>query len=286
MFGYVRAQREELTVWQDTLYRAVYCGLCKEMGRCTGQCSRLSLSYDMVYLYLVRAALTGVVPQMQKQRCFLHPFRARQMLLHDAELAYAARVSALLTYGKLCDDLSDERGMKRFGKRMLRPVFGAAKQRADLSELYTRIDGLLAELSALEAEKLPSVDAPADIFGKLLAEVFAYGLDGNAEKIAREIGFRTGRWIYAVDAADDMDEDAKRGGYNPFLLLYGGKMDDEQRRYAAMAMQYDLSAAAAALDLADKSSLSPILQNIIYLGMPAAAEKAVREKEKHEQKSV
>lgn len=282
MFGYVRAQREELTVRQDTLYRAVYCGLCKEMGRCTGQCSRLSLSYDMVYLYLVRAALKGIQPQTQKQRCFLHPFRARQMLLHDEELAYAARVSALLTYGKLCDDLSDEKGVKRFCKRMIRPVFGAAKKRADLSELYAKIDGLLAELSELEAEKLPSVDAPAEIFGKLLAEVFAYGLSGGAEKIAREIGFRTGRWIYAVDAADDMDEDAKRGGYNPFLLLYGGEMDDEQRRYAAMAMQYDLSAAAAALDLADKSSLTPILQNIIYLGMPAAAEKAVREKEKHE----
>lgn len=282
MFGYVRAQRQELTVRQDTLYRAVYCGLCKEMGRCTGQCSRLSLSYDMVFLYLVRAVLTGVQPQAKKGRCLLHPFRARQMLVHDAELSYAARVSALLTYGKLCDDLSDEKGIKRFCKRLLRPVFGAAKKRAELTALYDRMEALLRELSALEAEKLPSVDAPAEIFGKLLAEVFAWGLSGDAEKIAREIGFRTGRWIYAVDAADDMDEDAKSGGYNPFLLLYGGAMDDEQRRYAEMAMQYDLSAAAAAIDLADKSNLTPIIQNIIYLGMPAAAKKAVREKENHE----
>lgn len=286
MFGYVRAQRQELTVRQDTLYRAVYCGLCKEMGRCTGQCSRLTLSYDMVYLYLVRAALTGIQPQTKMGRCFLHPFRARQMLVHDEELAYAARVSALLTYGKLCDDLCDEGGIKRFGKQLLRPVFGAAKKRADLADLYERIEALLCELSALETKKLPSVDAPADIFGKLLAAVFAYGLSGDAERIAREIGFRTGRWIYAVDAADDMDEDAKSGGYNPFLLLYGGAIDEEQRRYVAMAMQYDLRAAAAALDLAEKCSLTPIIENIIYLGMPAAAKKAVREKEKHEQESV
>lgn len=279
MFGYVRAQRQELTVRQDTFYRAVYCGLCREMGRCTGQCSRLTLSYDMVYLYLVRAALTGIQPQAKKGRCFLHPFRARQMLVHDEELAYAARVSALLTYGKLCDDLADERGIKRFGKRLLRPVFGAAKKRADLAVLYERMESLLSELSALEAQKLPSVDAPADIFGKLLAEIFAYGLDGDAEKIAREIGFRTGRWIYAVDAADDMDEDAESGGYNPFLLLYGGEMDAEQRRYAAMAMQYDLTAAAAALDLADKNSLTPIIENILYLGMPSSAQKALHKKE-------
>ena len=287
MFGYVRAMREELTVRQDTLYRAAYCGLCKEMGRCTGQCSRLTLSYDMVFLYLVRAALTGTKPQAKKGRCFLHPLRARQMLVSDKELSYAARVSALLAYGKLSDDLADEKGWRRFYKRLLRPAFGAAMARADLAELYARIEMLLQELARLEAEKQPSVDAPADVFGKLLAEVFAYGLEGDAEKIAREIGFRTGRWIYAVDAADDMDEDAKKGGYNPFLLLYGGEMDIEQRRYAEMAMQYDLTAAAAALDLAEKSDLLPIVQNIIYLGMPAAAKKALHKKEQQgEQESV
>ncbi|MBQ5390574.1 MAG: hypothetical protein IIU58_06685 [Clostridia bacterium] len=279
MFGYVRAQREELTVRQDTLYRAVYCGLCKEMGRCTGQCSRLTLSYDMVFLYLVRAALTNIQPQMKKGRCLLHPLRARQMLVSDKELSYAARVSALLTYGKLCDDLADEKGWKRFCKRMLRPIFGASKRRADLDALYTRMDALLSELSALEAKKLPSVDAPAEIFGKLLAEVFAHGLDGDAQKIAREIGFRTGRWIYAVDAADDLDEDAKSGGYNPFLLLYDGEIDEEQRRYIEMTMQYDLTALAAALDLAEKCDLMPIVHNILYLGMPASAKKALHKKE-------
>lgn len=286
MFGYVRASREDLTVRQDTLYRAAYCGLCKEMGRCTGQCSRLTLSYDMVFLYFVRASLTNIKPCMKKGRCFLHPLRARQILCHDQQLAYTARVSALLAYGKLCDDLADERGIKRFCKQLVRPSLGRAKQRADLAELYGLITERLTELSAIENEKLPSVDAPAEIFGRLLGDVFAYDLSGNAEKIAREIGFRVGRWIYAVDAADDMDEDKKSGGYNPFLFLYGGDIDEEQRRYIEMAMQYDLTAAAAAVDLVDESEMRKIVQNIIYLGMPAMAKRKIREKEKHEQKSV
>jgi len=270
MFGYVRAKREELTVRQDTLYRAAYCGLCKEMGRCTGQCSRLTLSYDMVFLYLVRTALRGMQPDVKKGRCLLHPLKKRQVVQSDAELQYAARVSALLTYGKLCDDLMDERGFKRFCKRTARPFFASAKKRADLSELYAKIEAHLSALSAVEEEKRPSVDAPAEIFGNLLADVFAYGLEGDAKKIAQEIGFRTGRFIYAADAADDMAEDAKKGNYNPFLLLYGGELTAEQRSVAEMAMRYDLQALAAAVDLIDGHPLLPILRNIIYLGMPAA----------------
>lgn len=274
MFGYVRARREELTVRQDTLYRAAYCGLCKEMGRCTGQCSRLTLSYDMVFLYFVRAALRGILPTAKKGRCFLHPLKARQILQRDAELSYAARVSALLSYGKLCDDLADEHGLKRFCKRMLRPFFAHAKRRADLADLYVGIEAHLAALSAIEAQKQPSVDAPAEVFGALLADVFAYGMEGDTEKLAREIGYRTGRFIYVADAADDIDEDAKKGGYNPFLLLYGSSPDREQREVIEMAMRFDLTALAAAIDLAETHPFTPLLQNIIHLGMPDAFHKS------------
>lgn len=278
MFGYVRTQKEDLRVRQDTLYRAAYCGLCREMGRCTGQCSRLSLSYDMVFLYLVRASLTGITPRVEERRCFVHPLRTRPTVMPDPELSYAARVSALLVYGKVQDDLADETGIRRLGKHLVRPFAAHAKKRAELDGLYDGTAALLTELSALEAEKRPSVDAPADLFGKLLAGIFAYGLDGDAEKIARQIGFRTGRWIYAVDAADDLDADAKNGSYNPFILLYGGEIDDDRRSVIGMSFKYDLKALAAAVDLMEDNDLTEIVRNIIYLGMPAAAEKALRRK--------
>ena len=46
MFGYVMPYVPTLQVQEYELYRAVYCGLCREMGRITGQASRLTLSYD------------------------------------------------------------------------------------------------------------------------------------------------------------------------------------------------------------------------------------------------
>ncbi len=284
MFGYVRAQREDLTVRNDTFYRAAYCGLCKEMGRCTGQCSRLTLSYDMVFLYLVRMAILGKKPFTKKGICLLHPFKKRLIVQSDDELRYAAKVSALLSYGKVCDDLADEKGIKRFLKKLAKPFFGMAKRRAALDELYKLIEEKLSALSKIESEKLPSVDAPAEVFGKLLADVFAFGFDKENATLAREIGFRTGRFIYAVDAADDIAEDKKSGSYNPFLLLYGGEIDKNQKNLIEMAMKYDLTALAAAVDLIDNSELVKIIKNIIYLGMPSAAHRVLGEKS--EQKSV
>ena len=280
MFGYVRAMREELTVRNDTLYRAAYCGLCREMGRCTGQCSRMALSYDVVFLYMVRTALLGGTPTLKKGRCLVHPLRKRPYVKGDKELEYAARVSALLTHGKICDDIADECGFKRFLKRILKIFSKAAKKRANLGTLYDKIEGYLCELSALEKEKLPSVDAPADIFGKLLGEVFAFGLSGGNEKIAREIGFRTGRWIYAVDGADDLEEDMKKGSYNPFLLLYG-EVDEDTKHLIEIALGGDLSRAAAAVDLVDENIFTPIINNILRLGMPNAARRALYKKEKN-----
>lgn len=285
MFGYVRARREDLTVKNDIFYRAAYCGLCKEMGRCTGRCSRMTLSYDMVFLYLVRSCIRGNVPAVKKGRCLLHPFRSRMIVKSDEELKFAARASALLFYGKVCDDLSDERGFRRFVKKFVKPFAAHAKKKADLDELYQKIEARLNELSALEEQRLQSVDAPAEIFGNLLADVFEYGLDGDEARLAREIGFRTGRWIYAADAADDIEDDKKNGSYNPFLLLYDGEIDGEQKNGIEMAMKYDLSAAAAATDLIDDSDILKIVKNIIYLGMPDALHRAFEKKHFKEQHS-
>lgn len=289
MFGYVRARRADLLVREDMLYRGVYCGLCRAMGRCTGQCSRLTLSYDMVFLYLVRASLVGVKPDVQPGRCAVHPFRRRPIARRDAELEYAARVSALLVYGKLCDDLADERGLRRFGKRLLAPAARRMRKRAGLDDLYAELCARLTELSAIEAEKRESVDAPADCFGRLLAAVFAHGLSGDAATIASAIGYRTGRWIYAVDAADDLAEDAKKGSYNPFLLLYGGMPGDAQRALMESAMRIDLVEIENACALIPESETLAVVRNIAGRGMADAAHRALHPAEpggKDEQKPI
>ena len=91
MYGYVRTHAPELKVREQEYYRAVYCGLCRTMGKCTGQCSRMTLSYDFTYFALVRMALTGSFPAIKARRCLAHPFRTYQISVHHEFLCNTHR---------------------------------------------------------------------------------------------------------------------------------------------------------------------------------------------------
>ncbi|NLK38616.1 MAG: hypothetical protein GX303_00005, partial [Clostridiales bacterium] len=273
----------ELKVKEYEFYKSVYCGLCRCMGKCTGCLSRLTLSYDFVFLALVRLAITGEDYHTEKRRCFVHPFKKRITMLQNESLSYCAKVSALLTVSKLRDDVADNKGFSRLLARGGLLFANAAARRTDLPLLEGKIVDAIHALSEVEKKQTASVDIPAGIFGEMLGEVFSFGIgdsDGSAERrIAREIGRHTGRWIYALDAADDIERDAKGGQYNPFLLLYDGdRLTDSRKEDIKNSLKMELYAVESAVNLIDVSlrpGIVDIIQNIIYLGMPAIAERVI-----------
>jgi hypothetical protein len=280
MFGYIKTAQAELRVREYEYYRASYCGLCRAMGKCTGQCSRLTLSYDFAFLANVRMALVGTVPTFKRRRCIVHPFRRRVMMERNEQLDFAADASAILAYEKCLDDVADERGWRRFKAKMrcffLKNSYRRAAKRH--FELARAVRGHLARLSQKEKEKRPSVDEVAVIFGDLLADIVSDGLPETEARIARSIGWQTGRFIYIVDAMDDLAEDAKKGRFNPFLLLYGGVLDEEQRqsvRDALIACLADLETAFDLMSDTEAPERSEVLKNILYLGMPDTVQRVL-----------
>ena len=280
MFGYVRTVRGELRIREYEYYRASYCGLCRAMGKCTGQCSRMLLSYDFAYLANVRMTLAGVVPAFRKRRCLVHPLRKRVMMERNGELDFCAAASAILAFEKCRDNVADERGFARLKARIsclfLKGAYRRAKKR--VPALAESVHAHLARLSALEKEKTPSVDTVAAVFGDLLADVTAYGLEGANATVARKIGFETGRFIYVLDALDDLDKDVKKGRYNPFALAYGSTLSAEDREGIKDALLCTLCDLEKAFDLmeSDDSTRKEILNNILYLGMPQALERVLK----------
>ena len=280
MFGYIRTDVPEMRVRENEYYRAVYCGLCRAQGKCTGQCSRFTLNYDMVFLALLRLAVQGRQVEIKRGRCIAHPFRKRAYVAHCEPLAYCAYAAAILTHGKIADDLVDERGLKRLKARMAKPLTSHMRKKAlkKYSELDKRVVEGLGKLSEIERQNLSSVDIPADAFGDILADILSFGLEGNDEKIMRNIGRHVGRWIYIVDAVDDLDEDIKKNRFNAFERLYNGEIPERERESVANSLRLELLAAEPSFDLIDYNGLDDIeaiIGNIIYLGMPRVAEKAL-----------
>lgn len=281
MFGYIRTDTSELRVRENEYYRAVYCGLCRAQGKCTGQCSRMTLSYDMVFLALLRLAISGENPPIKRGRCIAHPFKKRNYLAYCDSLAYCANASALLVYGKTVDDLSDEKGFKRLKASLAKPFAKHMRNKTHESfrALEEKIDAGLGRLAEIEKEKLPSVDLPAERFGEILSDILSFGLEGNDARIMKNIGRHIGRWIYIVDAADDLEDDLRKNRFNAFACLYGDKpLDISQKSDIATSLKLELLGAEPAFDLIDfkgDQNVEGIVKNIIYRGMPDVADRVL-----------
>ena len=272
MFGYVKPVVGEMLVREHEFYKATYCGICRAMKKHTGGLSNVTLSYDSVFLALVRMLyLPDSDFKAESKRCIAHPLKKRPMLLENSALEYTARAFAVLTYYKMRDDISDEGGLKKLGAAMLGPVTSSAKKMAELSDLEKIVHDGLAKITSLEESKCPSVDRPAAIFGDILGEIFACGLDERDAIVPREVGRHLGRFIYAADAAEDYDDDLKTGKYNPFVLLYNGKpLTKENRESIKCGLILEcrgLESAVNLLPFGSRRTIESIINNIIYLGL-------------------
>ena len=154
MFGYVKPVRAELLVKEEEFYRATYCGICRAMKKHTGSLSNVTLSYDSVFLALVRMLY---IPDsdfgVERRRCIAHPTKKRGMLKENKAIEYTARAFAVLTYYKMQDDLHDERALKKIATSLLRPITAGARKKAKLPDLSETVSAKLSAITALETEK-------------------------------------------------------------------------------------------------------------------------------------
>ncbi len=281
MFGYVKPHNPELRMRDYECYRAYYCGLCRAMGKCTGQCSRITLNYDFVFLAAVRCYLTGEEPQVKKKRCLAHLLRRRKSVVNSEQLDYCADASALLSYQKCRDDLLDERGWKKLRARVMTILLSSAYRKA--KRRHPQLDAAIeAELKRLHDYELtaesPSADIPAAIFGDLMRAVCSDGLEGAEGRLAAEIGQTLGRWIYLTDAADDLADDRKRNRFNPYDQFFNdppSKEDAETLRVALKAILCETERAYLLMGEPPCPELKEILSNVLYLGLPMAADRVL-----------
>ena len=272
MFGYVKPDIKELLVKEHEFYKSTYCGICRSMKKHTGSLSPVTITYDSVFLALVRMAyIPDTELSSSMRRCIAHPMKKKCMLSDNSAIEYTARAFAILSYYKMQDDLVDE----GFGKRVLvnltRPILASAKSRADLSELADIVKDRLDKISTIEKERCPSIDEPAELFGELLGEIFAYGLSGNDRLVTYECGFRLGKFILLADAIDDYDSDRKSGKYNPFVIAYGGAdltLENKQNVKTTLLIECKkLESAINLIPFGNKITIENIVRNIIYLGL-------------------
>ena len=255
MFGFIRPVKSELKVKEADRFQQVYCGLCHAIRARYGRFYTMFLSYDMTFYALVVGSGETPKAQTERRRCDAHPVTKRVCAAPDDALALAADASVLLSYHKFRDNLADEKGAKRLLAAVLCRLGrrGYEKARARLPEADRDIRAALDELHALETENCASMDRAADASARMTAAVY-----------------HAGRWLYLLDAAQDVPEDMKTGAYNPLVQRYALKTPDitDIKQPLERTLERSLADVCTAFDLLDAQRDAEIIRNIIFLGMP------------------
>ena len=270
MFGYVRPSVQDLPEGELDRFRTMYCGLCHTLSRRYGQAARFILNYDFTYLAILLSDRTA--GKENAGRCYTSPIRKRPYLESTAVMELAADESVILAYWQLKDGIADSRGPKRGKYRLAASALRGGYERAAAARpgFDAAVRQRLGELSALEAERCPSLDAPADAFAQLLSAAAEEAGEERERRVLRQLLYHLGRWVYLIDAADDLQEDFAGGGYNPLICRYGlteGKLSEEQQQDFARMLDHSIHMMATAFELGDFGCWTEILEKTLYHGL-------------------
>ena len=262
MFGYVRINKMDLTFREFDYYKGYYCGLCKNLKENHGEVSRLSLNYDITFLIVILTALYKLDSDITYERCIANPLKKKMRIVNEIT-EYAASMNILLSYYKLEDNLYDDNGIKdklayELYKGKLKKAYEKYPQKAEY------IKQQLGNLRELEKQESKSIDKVSNTFGNLMGEIFVYKKD-EYEQNLRNIGFNLGKYIYILDAYEDLEEDNKKGRYNPFIDYIDKK--EELKNKVDRLISMSLGMATKNIEQLNLEFNKSIIDNIIYSGV-------------------
>lgn len=264
MFGYISVNREKLNAKDCSVYQSYYCGLCQKLKKRFGRKGQMLLSYDMAFLIVL---LTGLYELEDKESgfiCALHPSKKR-IARYNAATDYAAAISVLLATKNFEDDWIDNHS---YPKKALSQIFKKDYERIRIQ--YPRqeqaIQRYLQKLGQAEKCNERNVDAVAGLTGELLGEIFAWKEEDIWAGELRCMGFYMGKFIYLMDAYEDIDKDGKNHCYN-VLSLMQQETEQDFETFSRLMLMSMMSECAKSFERLPILLHAEICRNILYSGV-------------------
>ena len=261
MFGYVVMNKPEIRFKDFDLYRSFYCGLCRELREKYGISGQITLTYDMTFVVLLLSGLYEPPTRKGKSRCVVHPLKAQPVRKNEIT-EYCADMNVILSYYKCMDDWQDERKPFRYAYAALLKNTGK-KYMSGYPEKICKIREALSDLSGFEKQGETDVDLVAGCSGRIMEEVLAFRKD-MWEPSLRRMGFYLGKFIYLMDAYEDIEKDAVSGNYNPFMTIKDHENFDSECQNMLMMQMAECCRAFERLPIVQDAG---ILRNILYSGV-------------------
>jgi len=235
----------------------------------SGALLRLTLSYDFTFYCLLALSLKDKFCGFVSCRCPVKLFGKRSCVKLCDELEYAADLAVMLLYAKLCDNLYDRDGalVSKLALLYVKPRYQKiANRRKDEDE---KIRNYIENQQTIEKNG-GGLDLAAHGTADILSFFFSQLSQKDEQKDAlSRLGYVLGRWIYILDAADDLESDIKKKRFNPLNKNKGyTKQEIEQiKKECENDLNVCISEAQDALLKLELRHFKSLLENIIFLGL-------------------
>lgn len=262
MFGYIAINKAEMKFKDYDVYHAYYCGLCRRLQELYGIRGQMTLSYDMTFLVLLLTGLYEPETRTRFARCAAHPLE-KHMICTNELTDYAAAVNLIVSYYKCRDDWMDEHKQKsRAAARLLRTKLAAVRR--EYPEKAAVTASRLKKLAALEKQNASNLDLVSGLFGEIMAELFVFRHD-EWERSLRKIGFYLGKFIYLMDAYEDVEQDIRTGNYNPLRTEF--ETNENFAEYCRGLLTMMMAECSREFERLPILLHADILRNILYSGV-------------------
>ncbi len=261
MFGYIVVNQPELRIREFDVYHSYYCGLCRVLKKKYGRVGQMTLSYDMTFVLMLLSGLYEPETVCGKSRCIMHPGKKHEYRYNELT-EYVADMNMLLTEYKCMDDWKDDKKhLRLLLARMLKRRTGESRRK--YARKLEEISAAMEELSQAEEQGVTDLDRMAGSFGRVMALILVWRKD-EWESSLQRLGFYLGKFVYLLDAYEDIEEDLEKGRYNPLKERYEDP-DFEQSCRDILTMM--MSACCREFEQLPILDNVDILRNILYSGV-------------------
>lgn len=277
MFGYILADKPNMIIKDYAEYRAYYCGLCKSIAKVNPQLMRLTVNYDIAMLSILAHNYNKVTPKAEMGRCIIHPIGKKFLILnHDEIQEKIVDINTILGYYKLKDDLADEGGgKKRIARDYIKSKYKKAAKRhpkfdENMSKIYSDFALIQTSTGSVLSDLLEKSADMLSLVGKEACPTYDDALDDFCRNL--------GRWIYLIDAYDDLWSDYKNKTFNPLIKdieLTEPKIDEISVMVKANLYDY-IRKIREAYDIMDITISEGPLSNVIYMGLRAETDRILK----------
>lgn len=262
-----------MKVKEFEIYNAIYCGLCREMGKSYGVLAKFCLSYDMTFVSLLCASLQDGCDGYEQRHCRVNPLKKCTYCKNDSETqSLAAAAGVVLTDMKVLDNVQDNGFFKSLVYRFLRLFIKRWSKKA--YKKYPELKPIIEEYSArqfsAEVDAECSLDKASEPSAKAVSQILKLiPTDEKYKFVLERMGYCLGKWVYLCDVADDLEKDLKKHNFNPLIkeLPKGAEPLKFAEERLTPIMNTCFSECATYSELLEVKKYKPILDNILYEGL-------------------